>query len=231
MNRLSHPQYGGRCLRQVDLKVPRERRRCGSIPLNKVAGEAGCDMSDGVEHILIYLGRQSAHVPAIQIIVGFLLAHPNRLRFVRHVSDQGALAMAISAHRRIEIPMAPWQGYIRGVPVPDPFTWIEASRGLVHEEVQIRISTDDPRLLTMLEPLMKEDQEKTERVQIQDRVKHLRQEVDQVLDIYNELRHLMAVDTERQTELSQFLGMAEGEMHHLGSELNALKDRLGEASS
>ena len=187
-------------------------------------------MSEGVEKILTYLGRLTSQIPAIQVIVGYLLAHPERIRFVQQVSEAGGLAMAISVHRRIEIPMAPWQGYVRGVPVPDPYLWIEAARGLSPGEVEVRISTDDPRLITLLEPLVRDDQQRAERVQIQDRVKHLRQEVDQVLDIYNELRHLMAVDVDRQSELSQFLGMAEEEMHHLGHELNALKERLGETS-
>ncbi len=185
-------------------------------------------MNEGTEKILIYLGRISSNIPAIQVIVGHLLAHPERARFVQQVSEAGALAMTISAHRRIEIPIAPWQGYIRGVPVPDPYTWIEAARGLGVNQIEIRVSTDDPRLLMMLEPWVRDDQQKLERTQIQDRVTHLRQEVDQVLDIYNELRHLMAVDADRQTELSQFLGMAEGEMQNLGHELNRLKERLGD---
>jgi hypothetical protein len=203
---------------------------CGSIPLIVAPKEAGCEMNEGIEKILIYLGRISSNIPAIQVIVGHLLARPERARFVRQITETGELAMTISAHRRIELPMAPWQGYIRGVPVPDPYTWIEAARGLGSGEVQIRISTDDARLLMMLEPWVRDDQIRAERTQIQDRVKHLREEVDQVLDIYNELRHLMAVDVDRQSELSQFLGMAEGEMHQLGSELNRLKERLGETS-
>jgi hypothetical protein len=138
--------------------------------------------------------------------------------------------MTLGLHRRIEIPMAPWQGYIRGVPVPDPFAWIEAARRFPHEVIQIRTSTDDGRLLAQLEPMVRDEQQKAERGELQERVVHLRQEVDQVLDIYNELRHLMAVDAERQSELTQFLGMAEHEMHQLGNELNALKERLGETS-
>ena len=187
-------------------------------------------MNESIEPILVYLGRISFQLPAIQVIVGYLMANPERVRFVQQVKERRSLAMVVSAHRRIEIPMAPWQGYIRGVPVPDPYTWIEAARGYRGEDVAVRISTDDPRLVAMVAPFVRDDQVKEERVEIQDRVQHLRREVDQVLDIYNELRDLMEVDVERQTELSKFVGMAENEMHHLGSELNALKDRLGDAA-
>lgn len=185
-------------------------------------------MNDGVERILSYLGRISFQVPAAQVTIGYLMGRPERARFVHQVREGRMLALVIAVHRRIEIPMAPWQGYIGGISVPDPFLWIEAARGYPGEDVAVRISTDDPRLLSMLEPMMADDAVRAARTEIEDRVKRLRLEVDQVLDIYNELRHLMTVDVERQSELSKFLGMAEGEMQHLGNELNALKERLGE---
>ena len=168
--------------------------------------------------------------PAIQTVVGYLLADSERVHFVRQLRSDHALAMAISAHRRIELPMAPWQGYIRGVPVPDPYAWIDAARRLGVREVAVRVSTDDPRLLTLVEGLTTEDADRTEHQALTDRMEELRGKVDQVLDIYNELRHLLTVDPERAEDLDRFVGMAEGEMQSLGRELNQLKERLGEVN-
>ncbi len=185
--------------------------------------------NEGNERILVYLGRVSAQFPAIQVIIGYLMAQPQRVRFVHQIQPERALAIALAVHRRIELPIAPWQGYVQGVPIPEPYTWIEAARGYSGETVAVRVLTDDPRLLAMLSPLIVADKVHDERIEIQDRMQHLRREVDQVLDIYNELRNLMAVDKSRQGELAKFLGMAEDEMHHLGNELNVLKERLGDS--
>ncbi len=181
------------------------------------------------ERILVYLGRISSQFPAIQVVIGYLMAQPQRVRFVHQIEPGRSLGLAIAVHRRIELPVAPWQGYIQGVPVPEPYTWIEAARGYSAETVAVRVSTDDPRLLALLSPLIVADKAQEERIEIRDRMQHLRKEVDQVLDIYNELRNLMAIDKARQGELAKFLGMAEDEMHHLGQELNALKERLGDS--
>ncbi len=182
-----------------------------------------------VRRILTHLARISIAAPAVQIAVGFLLANPNRVRFVSQIGDASGLAMAISVHRRIEIPLAPWQGFINGVPVPDPLLWIEAASGKSNDVIAIRVSTDDLELIQSLAPMVVKDEERHRRAELTDRVQNLRQELDRALDLYNEVRHVMEVDQDRQTELTKFLGIAEQEMQGIGQELKALRTRLESA--
>ena len=190
-----------------------------------VSEEVGSNLTN-IRRILSHLARISVNAPAIQIAVGYLLAEPRRVRFVSQFGEGTGLGMAISAHRRIEIPLAPWQGFINGVPVPDPLLWIEAAATLPNGMVSVRISTDDVELMQRLSPMVAHDRERHERAEITERVQNLRQELDRALDLYNEVRHVMEVDQERQVELTKFLGIAENEMHHLGQELKFLKGRM-----
>lgn len=184
-------------------------------------------MREETERILTTLGRMAVHSPAIQLAVGYLLYDPGRVQFVHQLAEDRVLAMTISAHRRIEIPMAPWQGFVRGVPISDPMIWIQAARSQLNQMISVRVSTDDAQLLHLLQPLIQPDRVRLERSRLEHRMEHLRQGVDESLDIYNEVRHLIGVDPERREELSKFLQMAESEMQDLGRELKALKEHLG----
>lgn len=182
-----------------------------------------------VRRILTHLARISISAPSVQIAVGFLLANPSRVRFVSQIGEGPGLAMAISVHRRIEIPLAPWQGFINGVPVPDPILWMEAAMGKDGQVITVRISTDDFELIQRLTPLVTKDAERHRRAELSDRVQNLRHDLDQALDLYNEVRHVMEVDQDRHEELSKFLGIAEQEMQGIGQELKFLRSRLESA--
>lgn len=188
-------------------------------------------MREEIERVLVYLARLSSQTPSIQVALGYLLYDPGRVEFVHQIRDERVLAMAISVHRRIEVPMAPWQGYVRGVPVPDPLTWIQGAKTVSNQPIAVRVSTDDPFLLARLQPLIQPDQDRVERRRMEQRMQDLRRDVDETLDIYNEVRHIMEVDPERQEELNRFLNMAQTEMQALGQELKNLKARLGSQSS
>lgn len=190
----------------------------------------GEHMREDIDRLLTYLGRLTARVPSLQMILGFLMANPGRVRFVASLDPEAELAMAIAAHRRIELPISPWQGYIRGVPVPDPVTWIQAARS-VGGDIHIRLSSDDPLVVQLLNPVIAPDQERRERRAIESRMQNLRQELDRTLDLYSEVRHLMEIDHERHQELEQFLTMAETEMQNMGRELSHLKERIDENPS
>lgn len=184
-------------------------------------------MREDIDKLLLYLGRLTGQVPVLQVIVGYLLADPSRVRFVESLDTQAPLAMGLSVHRRIELPMAPWQGYIRSVPVPDALTWIQAARG-IGGEISVRVSSDDPMVRQLLTPLLAPERERQERRVMSDRMQNLRQELDRALDLYNEVRHLMGIDEERQQELERFLSMAEAEMQNMGRELTQIKTRMGQ---
>lgn len=185
----------------------------------------GLSMREEIDKLLIYLGRLTHQVPALQVIVGYLMADPSRVRFVDSLDQNRHLAMALAIYRRIEIPLAPWQGYIRNVPVPDALTWIQAARG-IGGEITIRVSSDDPLVLQLLNPLVAPERLRHDRVVMVDRMQSLRQELDRALDLYNEVRHLMEIDHERQQELEKFLAMAETEMQNMGRELTQIKGRM-----
>lgn len=183
-------------------------------------------MREQIEQLLIQLARFSTQSPAIQIIVGFLMAEPHRVRVVHQLRRDANLSMSISAHRRIEVPLAPWQGFVRGVPVPDPITWIQASRSYGQEPIAIRVSTDDRTLLELVTPMIAPDQDRAERAGWETRIGNVRQELDRALDLYNEVRHIMEIDHDRADELGQFLSMAESQMQAMGRELKILRGRL-----
>lgn len=190
------------------------------------AGERyGEGMREDIDKLLIYLGRITGQIPALQMVIGYLMADPSRVRFVDSLDRGPELTMAISAHRRIELPISPWQGYIRGVPVPDPLTWIQAARS-IRGDIAIRLSSDDPLVFQLVTPLIAPDRVRHERILMGDRMHNLRKELDRALDLYNEVRHLMEIDQERHKELEQFLSMAEREMHNMGRELSHLKQRM-----
>lgn len=189
-------------------------------------GEAyGGDMREEIDKLLIYIGRLAGQVPVLQVIVGYLLSDPSRIRFVDTLESNRDLAMAVSVHRRIELPVAPWQGYIRNVPVPDPLTWIQAARAM-GGEIAVRVSSDDPIVVQLLSPLVAPERARQERLVMEDRMQNLRQELDRALDLYNEVRHLMGIDQERHQELEKFLAMAEAEMQNMGRELGQIKQRI-----
>ena len=182
-------------------------------------------MREETDKLLIYLGRLTGQVPALQMILGYLMADPGRVRLVDALPKDAELAMSISAHRRIELPISPWQGFIRGVPVPDPVTWIQAGRA-IRSDIWVRLSSDDPVVMQLVKPLIAPAKEERERRVMEERVKNLRQELDRTLDLYNEVRHLMEIDQERHHELENFLTMAETEMQNMGRELTQLKSRM-----
>lgn len=187
----------------------------------------GWDMREDIDKVLIYLGRLTGQIPALQLIIGYLLSDPSRITFVDSFGSQSDLSMAISAHRRIELPMAPWMGYIRGVPMPDALSWIQAARSM-GGPINVRVSSDDPMVRQLLNPLIMPQRQRQERIMMGERMSQLRQELDRALDLYNEVRHLMEVDQERRDELEKFLSMAETEMHNMGRELTQIKDRLND---
>ena len=188
----------------------------------------GENMREEIDKLLVYIGRVTGQVPVLQVIIGYLLSDPSRVRFVDTLDANRQLGMVLSIHRRIELPMAPWQGYIKSVPVPDALTWIQAARAM-GGEIAVRLSSDDPVLLQRLTPLVAPERARHERVVMADRMQNLRQELDRALDLYNEVRHLMEIDQERQAELEKFLAMAEAEMQNMGRELSQIKERMQES--
>ncbi|SMC02772.1 hypothetical protein SAMN00768000_0758 [Sulfobacillus thermosulfidooxidans DSM 9293] len=183
------------------------------------------------QKVLVYIGRIAQQNPLIQTIIGYLMADPSRTRFVYQLKDEYALSMTMSIHRRIEIPLAPWQGFIRGVPVPDPLTWIQAAQDFKGQPIMVRLSTDDPVLLQLLNTLLKDEKAQEYRNQLLDRMESVRKELDRALDLYNEVRHIMEIDHERQPELIKFLAMAEDQMQGMGQELKTLKAHLENTQS
>jgi hypothetical protein len=193
-------------------------------------GKEGRVMSDGYQKILTYIGRVMHQHPAMQTAIGYLLADPARVRFVRHGAQTHELAMLLAIYRRIEIPGPSWQGWIRSVPVPDPLAWINAAAPLRAHPIVLKVSTDDPLLVRLLQPLVEKEAQVEARTQINERMQVVRDELDHALDLYNEVRHIMEVDRDRQPELEQFLVMAQKQMQGMGQELQTLKDHLQQAN-
>lgn len=178
---------------------------------------------------LAQLARLTAGAPPAHLMAGYLLAHPERTRFVSHLDPEAPLAMTFGVHRRIEVPMMPWQGFIRGVPIPDPLLWIDSTRGEARDRIDVRVSTDDPVMTRLMAPLQARSRPREERAALERHMESLRTEVDRALDIYAEVKRLMQdPDHEADGDLPRFLSMAEGQMEQLGRELARLKARIEE---
>lgn len=178
---------------------------------------------------LAQLARLTAGVAPAHLMAGYLLAEPRRTRFVAHLGADAPLGMAFGVHRRIEVPMMPWQGFIRGVPIPDPLLWIDSTRNAPHDRIDVRVSTDDPTLMRLLAPMQARQQTGEKRVTLERHISSLRAEVDRALDIYAEVKRLMQdPEHDADRDLPRFLSMAEGQMEELGRELSRLKARIEE---
>lgn len=176
------------------------------------------------------LARLTVGAPPAHLMVGYLLGNVERVRFVSRLEGDVALGMSFGVHRRIEVPMMPWQGYVRGVPIPDPLLWIQAARMVGTSQIAIRVSTDDTQLTRILTPVLEQERQRSERGTLDREIRNLRQEVDRALDIYAEVKKLMD-DPERREDsnLPRFMAMAQSQMEQLGAELSRLKARLEES--
>ncbi|MDA8197980.1 MAG: hypothetical protein M0Z54_00935 [Thermaerobacter sp.] len=185
------------------------------------------DPMEETRQTLAHLARLTMPIPPAHLMVGYLLAHAERVRFTPTLDTDAPLAMAFGVHRRIEVPLVPWEGFARGVPIPDPLLWIEAARSETRSPLSIRVSTDDRLLGALLARHFERRQAGDVRRQREDQVQRLRQQVDQTLDIYAELKRLLAdPDREAEGHLPEFLVMAEEQMAHLSQELTALKGQM-----
>jgi hypothetical protein len=177
---------------------------------------------------LAQLARLTVGAPPAQLMVGYLLGNAERVRFVSRIRSDAELAMSFGVHRRIEVPIVPWQGFIRGVPIPDPLLWVDAARPYRTAPIAVRVLTDDRTLTELLRTLLDPAEQRERRRDLEARIEQLRQEVDRTLDIYGELRRLMAEPGEHDPNLPHFYRMAQQQMGQLGEELARLKERLEE---
>jgi hypothetical protein len=162
-------------------------------------------------------------------MVGYLLGNVERVRFVSRIRPERELAMSFGAHRRIEVPLVPWQGFVRGVPIPDPLLWIEAARPYRTAPIDVRILTDDRTLTELLRAQLDPEDARERRRDLEERIGQLREEVDRTLDIYGEVRRLLAEPSgEHDPNLPEFYKLAQRQMGQLGEELARLKQRLDE---
>jgi hypothetical protein len=176
------------------------------------------------------LARLTVGAPPAHLMVGYLLGNVERVRFVSRLEGDVALGMSFGVHRRIEVPMMPWQGYVRGVPIPDPLLWIQAARMVGTSQIAIRVSTDDTQLTRILTPVLEQERQRSERGTLDREIRNLRQEVDRALDIYAEVKKLMDDPQRREdSNLPRFMAMAQSQMEQLGAELSRLKARLEES--
>lgn len=187
-------------------------------------------MVDQTMAALTQLARLTVGAPPAQVMVGYLLANLDRVRFVSRIRPDMELAMSFGAHRRIEVPLVPWQGFLRGVPIPDPLLWIDTARQFGRASIAVRVSTDDGTLTELIRPQVDPEELKAQRQELESRMVGLRQEVDRTLDIYAEVRKLMQEpDGEHDPNLTQFYRIAHQQMEQLGEELSRLKERLQES--
>ena len=196
-------------------------------PFDQSGSSGFTDPMEETRQTLAHLARLTISIPPAHLMVGYLLGQAERVRFTPTLDTDGALAMAFGVHRRIEVPLVPWEGFARGVPIPDPLLWIEAVRSDTRSPISIRVSTDDRLMGALLTRHFERRHVGDARRQREDQVKQLRRQVDQTLDIYAELKRLLAdPNREAESHLPEFLAMAEEQMAHLSQELTVLKGQM-----
>lgn len=177
---------------------------------------------------LLQFGARVADEPMLQLLIGFLAGHAERVHFVR--SLEGAeVAVRIALGRRAVWPAQGFHATVRGVPVPVPVAL-----------VSVLAETDDPIALQLvfdgmegalwLQKVLRDDiadATRSPRVRARESMEELRERIDRALDVYRECRNLLeAGDAAREPELAFFLDLARREIGSLSQELERLKSTL-----
>ncbi|HVB09643.1 MAG TPA: hypothetical protein VNM16_04680 [Bacillota bacterium] len=182
-------------------------------------GAEGTDALRKKHDVLVHLGMVMPANPEVAYLIGFLAGRLERVHIVEDL-EGAPVAIRFAAGRRRLWPGVPFQGVIRGVPVPSPAMVVSALLESA-EDICVRIDAEEvmasPDFADVVEPSF---EALAEPERPAERAARLRARIDQTLDVYRACREALAEgDAERAAEVRVFLGMAEREIQALSRQL------------
>lgn len=177
---------------------------------------------------LLQLGARVADEPMLQLLIGFLAGHVERVHFVR--SLEGApIAVRIAMGRRAVWPGQGFHATVRGVPIPVPVALVSVLAE-TDDPIALQLVFDGMEAAFWLQKVLHDniaDATRSPRARVRENMEELRARIDQALDVYRECRQLLeSGDPSREQELKFFLDLARSEIGNLSQELERLKSTL-----
>jgi hypothetical protein len=174
--------------------------------------------------VILRLGQHLSGSADLVYLLGFLAGRLDRVHFVRDL-EGAPVALRFAFGRRRVWPAVPFQGVIRGVPVPAPAFVVSAlleSDDDIFVRVDAEEITESPGYSEIVLPSYQAVVGGG--ASLQERVANLRARIDQTLDIYRACREVLATgDPERQGEIRFFLNLAQREIEALSRQLQAVQ--------
>lgn len=178
--------------------------------------------------VLLRLGQVLPGQADLIYLLGFLAARLDHVHFVRDLAG-APVALRFAAGRRRVWPSLPFQGVIRGVPVPGPGMVVSALLES-NEDVFVRIDADEIAESSWYSEIVRPSYEAVAGGgdRLAERASHLRRRIDETLDVYRVCREvLQSGDPDRVAEVRVFLSMAEREIQSLSRQLQSVQQEAG----
>lgn len=167
--------------------------------------------------------------PGLVLLTGYLAGQVERLHFVKDATGASVL-IRLMARRFPLISKPPYMAQVNGVSIPDPVSLIQ----VLHDNTDpLAVQLDlDPSELEWYEEVVVSNIHVAHREEesTANESSELQQEIDHVLDIYNECRKILddlqhaeeEHDVERVKQIKYFLNMARNDMRRLSMRLTEL---------
>lgn len=154
-------------------------------------------------------------------LLGFLAGRLDRVSFVRSL-EHSKIGVRMSTKRFGLWPRISFNGFINDVQLPDPFLFI-ASMADSDETIDVLLEFDGAEEAEWFQKVLV-DSAHDKRLQPQEQVEEIRNQIDQMLDIYSNIQQQLREGAgEREKDLLKFLEMAEEDMSRLNRKLNEIK--------
>lgn len=155
-------------------------------------------------------------------LLGFLAGRLDRVSFVRSL-EHSKIGVRMSTKRFGLWPRISYSGFINDVQLPDPFLFIAAMTDS-DEMIDVLLEFDGADQAEWFQNVLV-DSATDKRLQPEEQLENLRNQIDQILDIYSNIqRQLKEGAGEKEKDLKKFLEMAEQDMARLNREINKIED-------
>lgn len=156
-------------------------------------------------------------------LLGFLAGRLDRISFVRSL-EYSKVGVRMSTKRFGLWPRISYMGFIHDVQLPDPFLFI-AGMADSDEMIDVLLEFDGADQAEWFQKVLV-DSASDKRLQPEEQLANLRDQIDQILDIYSDIQQQLKEGAgEREKDLKKFLEMAEKDMARLNREINQIEEK------
>ncbi len=156
-------------------------------------------------------------------LLGFLAGRLDQVSFVRSL-EHSKIGVRMSTKRFGIWPRISYMGFINDVQMPDPFLFI-AGMADSDDRIDVLLEFDGADEAEWFQKVLV-DSAQDKRLDPEEQVKNIRDQIDQILDIYSNIHQQLKEGAgEREKDLKKFLKMAEQDMARLNRELNQIEEK------